>query len=124
MMGVYVGHALRSCRRKGVRRVVLAGQFAKLLKIACGHEQTNVSSSELDLTTLAEWLRREPRTSNLELLAKRANTARQVLEDSAADAAIVALVCGKARAFAETLVVGAELKVLLAGYGGEVLYFG
>jgi len=56
MMGDHFGHSLRACAFKGVRQVVVAGQFAKLLKIACGHEQTHVSSSELDLRMLAEWL--------------------------------------------------------------------
>jgi len=124
MMGDHVGHAVRACAKKGVRSVVVAGQFAKLLKIACGHEQTHVSSSELDLRTLAEWLNLEPRTLNLEPLAKRANTAREVLEASGNDPELIALVCAKARAFAEMLAPGVEIKVLLAGYHGEVLYFG
>ncbi len=124
MMGDYVGHALRSCLRKGVKRVVMAGQFAKLLKIACGHEQTHVGSSELDLRMLHDWLAADPATARLAPLAERANTARQVLEESERDPALVALVCGRAKAFAATVAPGLELKVLLAGYGGEVLYFG
>ncbi len=53
MMGDHVGYALRASARKGVREVILAGQFAKLLKIACGHEQTHASSSDLDLQMLS-----------------------------------------------------------------------
>ncbi|HEY6873815.1 MAG TPA: cobalt-precorrin-5B (C(1))-methyltransferase CbiD, partial [Geobacteraceae bacterium] len=124
MMGDHVGHALRACARKGVRSVVIAGQFAKLLKIACGHEQTHASSSELDLRMLAEWLSLEPRTSNLEPLAKRANTAREVLVTSGNDPELIGLVCGRVREFAEKLAPGVAMKVLLAGYRGEVLYFG
>jgi cobalt-precorrin-5B (C1)-methyltransferase len=124
MMGDHVGYALRACARKGVRGVVLAGQFAKLLKIACGHEQTHVSSSELDLRTLGEWLVLAPRTSHLAPLAQRANTAREILEASGHDPALTALVCARAKAFAESLAPGVEVKVLLAGYGGEVLYSG
>jgi cobalt-precorrin-5B (C1)-methyltransferase len=123
MMGDHVGHALRSCACKGVREVVLACQFAKLLKIACGHEQTHVSSSELDLTTLSEWLRLEPVTMSLEPLANSANTARQVLEESGNSDALISLVCEKARIFAKQLAPGINVKVLLAGYDCEVLYF-
>jgi cobalt-precorrin-5B (C1)-methyltransferase len=123
MMGDYVGHALRACRAKGVGEVILAGQFAKLLKIACGHEQTHVGSSELDLRSLAAWLEREPSLSHLAPLALRANTARQLLVESGDDPALMAMVCARARAFAEELAPGCGIKVLLAGYGGEVLYF-
>jgi cobalt-precorrin-5B (C1)-methyltransferase len=124
MMGDHVGHALRACADKGVKSVILAGQFAKLLKIACGHEQTHISSSDLDLRTLGDWLVLDPQTAPLVSLALRANTARQVLIESDADSRLLRLICDRAKAFAEGLAAGLEVKVLLAGYGGEVLYFG
>jgi len=123
MMGDHVGYALRSCLRKGVQEVILAGQFAKLLKIACGHEQTHVSSSELDLQSLAKWCSLEERTAPLALLARQANTARQVLEEAAHDADLIELVCRRAAAAAKKMASGLEVRVLLAGYNGEVLYF-
>ncbi len=123
MMGDHVGHALRACARKGVPRVVLAGQFAKLLKIACGHEQTHVSSSELDLRTLDEWTRLSPQSSVLSPLVASANTARELLETSGNEPGLMALVCGRAKAFAGMLAREAEVQVLLAGYDGRVLYF-
>lgn len=122
MMGDYVGHALRACTAKGVKQVILAGQFAKLLKIACGHEQTHVASSELDLSTLAHWLAHEPRTTHLEPLAQRANTARQVLEESDRNPALLALVVGKALTAAQTISPDLHAQVLLVGYNSEVLY--
>ncbi len=124
MMGDHVGHAMRTCAQKGVRSVVLAAQFAKLLKIACGHEQTHVSTSRLDLQILADWLKASPRTSHLASHVLQANTAREVLEASGKDAELVALACGKAREVAARMAPGTEVKVLLAGYGGEVLYYG
>jgi len=124
MMGDHVGYALSACAVKGVRNVVIAGQFAKLLKIACGHEQTHVSSSELDLRMLDEWIKLETRNSKLETLAERANTARQVLEQSGNDPLLIGLVCDRVRKFAEKLAPGVVMKVLLAGYHGEMLYFG
>ncbi|GLI38517.1 cobalt-precorrin-5B (C(1))-methyltransferase [Geobacter hydrogenophilus] len=124
MMGDHVGYALRACARKGVRHVVLAGQFAKLLKIACGHEQTHVSSSELDLQMLAEWLQKSGSRSPVPGPWSRYNTARQVLEESGHDRAIMELVCLRAREAAQRLAPSLDIKVLLAGYDSTVLYFG
>ena len=124
MMGDHAGYAIAACARKGVRRLVVAGQFAKLLKIACGHGQTHVSSSALDLKVLVAWLDLDPRASRLAPLAKQANTARHVLEASGNAPELISLVCGRVRSFAEGTAPGVEIKVLLAGYNGEVLYFG
>jgi len=123
MMGDHVGHALRAAARKEVSRVMLAGQFAKLLKIACGHEQTHVSSSELDLQLLAEWCSLEPRTSHLVPLVRQANTARQVLVDSGYDQELIGLVCARVLEAAGRMAPGVlRVGILLAGYDGQVLY--
>lgn len=124
MMGDHAGHALRACAGKGVREIVLAGQFAKLLKIACGQEQTHVSSSRLDLRTLAEWLEGSSRLARLAPRALRANTARELLESTGVNADLLSLVCGRAARFASELAPGCRVKVFLAGYAGEMLYFG
>jgi cobalt-precorrin-5B (C1)-methyltransferase len=122
MMGDHVAYALRASFRKGAQRTVLAGQFAKLLKIACGHEQTHVSSSLLDLRQLGEWCSQTPSLTQLAPLVLRANTARQVLEESANEPELIRLVCTRAREAAELMAAGLEVGVLLAGYSGEVLY--
>jgi cobalt-precorrin-5B (C1)-methyltransferase len=124
MMGDHVGFAVRTCVRKRVKSIVLAGQFAKLLKIACGHEQTHVSSSRLDLQTLADWLKCTQHVSRLTSHVLRATTAREILEASGRDQELISLVCGKAAEFAQQLAPGLKAKVFLAGYGGEVLYYG
>ncbi len=124
MMGDHVGHALRACSAKGVKHLILAAQFAKLLKIACGHEQTHVSSSGIDLHSLAEWLTGSPRTRHLVQFAAQATSAREVLEKSGNGELLVKLVSGKAADFAAGLARGATVQVFLAGYGGEVVYFG
>ncbi len=111
MMGDHVGYALCACKSKGVKKVVLAGQFAKLLKIACGHRQTHVSSSELDLQMLAKWCSLEPRTADLELSARQANTARQVLQDSGNEPALINLVCEKAKDSASEMAPGMTIEV-------------
>jgi cobalt-precorrin-5B (C1)-methyltransferase len=123
MMGDHVGYALTSCSRKGVTEVVLACQFAKLLKIACGHEQTHVASSELDLGELAGWLRSEPAVAHLETVALHANTARHLLEESGNDPELVELVALRAKGLGQKLAPNCKIKVLLAGYDGKVLYF-
>jgi cobalt-precorrin-5B (C1)-methyltransferase len=123
MMGDHVGYALRACARRHIPRVILAGQFAKLLKIACGHEQTHVSASQLDLQELQSWLRAEKFPLASIELAGRANTARHLLADCGAAPALSALVCGRAQSFAQSLAPEAEIQVFLAGYDGEVLYF-
>jgi len=123
MMGDHVGHALRACERKGIRNVVLAAQFAKLLKIACGHEQTHVSSSQLDLRQLREWLTASPYTSRFVTTAENANTAREVLEATGHAKTVISLVSNRASRFVAELAPHLRVKVLLAGYSGEVLYF-
>jgi cobalt-precorrin-5B (C1)-methyltransferase len=124
MMGDHVGYALRASARKGVKEIILAGQFAKLVKIACGHEQTHASSANLDLQTLLEWITASPHASHLASLIHGANTARQVLEASGNDPFLVKLVSDRVGRYAKTLAPKMKIKVLLAGYGGEVLYFG
>ncbi len=123
MMGDHVGHALRACESKGIRNVVLAAQFAKLLKIACGHEQTHVSSSQLDLHQLREWLTASPSTSRFVPSTENANTAREVLEATGHAKTIMSLVSNRASRFVAQLAPRLRVKVLLAGYTGEVLYF-
>jgi len=123
MMGDHVGYALRACERKGIRNVVLAAQFAKLLKIACGHEQTHVSSSQLDLCSLRDWLGASLRTSRFVPCVEKANTAREILEASGRSKELIALVGTRAVNFAAQVAPRLRVKVLLAGYTGEVLYF-
>jgi cobalt-precorrin-5B (C1)-methyltransferase len=124
MMGDHLGYALRACASKGVKNAVIAGQFAKLVKIACGHEQTHASSSELDLRMLQEWVAAAPHASHLAPLLSKAHTAREVLETSGTDSGLIALVCAKVAEFAGKLAPGLNTKVLLAGYDAKVLFFG
>jgi cobalt-precorrin-5B (C1)-methyltransferase len=122
MMGDHFGYSITSCHKKGVQQVVVAGQFAKLVKIACGHRQTHVSSSELDLAQLADWLRESPETARLERLAREANTARHLLEASDYDQALIELVCARVAKASAICAPGLKVRVFLAGYQGEMLY--
>jgi cobalt-precorrin-5B (C1)-methyltransferase len=122
MMGDHFGYSIRSCVRKGVAEVIVAGQFAKMVKIACGHEQTHVSSSELDLATVAGWLKETPRLAHLEKMAREANTARHLLEGSGYDQGLIELVCRKVAEASAAIAPTVSLQVFLAGYAGEMLY--
>jgi cobalt-precorrin-5B (C1)-methyltransferase len=124
MMGDHFGYTVRSCAAKAVPKIVVAGQFAKLVKIACGHDQTHVSSSELDLATVAQWLETLKETAHLAEPARKANTARQLLIDSGNDPGLIELVCKRVAAVAAGLAPGVSVTVLLAGYQGETLYCG
>ena len=124
MMGDHFGYSLMSSAKKGAQQVVLAGQFAKLVKIACGHQQTHVSSSELDLAKVAEWLRENPATAHLEQTARQANTARHLLEASGYNQALIEVVCRKVAEACAHTAPGLPVRVFLAGYQGETLYCG
>lgn len=123
MMGDHVGYALRACAQRHIPTIILAGQFAKLLKIACGHEQTHVSASALDLETLAGWLEAAGVPTAEVERCRNANTAREVVEGTADGARLSELVCTRAQQAAERLAPQATLKVFLAGYRSEMLYF-
>jgi cobalt-precorrin-5B (C1)-methyltransferase len=124
MMGDHVGYALCSCKAKEVKRVIIAAQFAKLLKIASGHKQTHVFSSELDLQSLRELLTAADPGSPFSDSCLTANTARQVLLDSGNDPDLVRIVCERAKESALMMAPGLEIEVMLAGYDSEILYFG
>jgi cobalt-precorrin-5B (C1)-methyltransferase len=124
MMGDHVGYALEACHRKGVPRVLLAAQFAKLVKIACGHPQTHVGSSRLDLDRLADWARVDGLDGGLTEEIECANTARQVYESLGGGHPLIGVVAGRALARLRQWAPGAAVIVLLIGYDGSVQRFG
>lgn len=123
MMGDHVGHAIRSGQRKEIRYLILAAPFDRVLKIACGHEQTHVPCSQVDLDRLRVWLGSSRATARFAVQTRQATTARQVLEATGGAPGVIALVATRAAHVLEQLVPSIRVKVLLAGYGGEVLYF-
>jgi cobalt-precorrin-5B (C1)-methyltransferase len=78
MMGDHVAHSLKACAGCGFMHPVVACQFAKLLKIACGHANTHAAASELDLAQLLEWARSASLPENLVETISKANTAREI----------------------------------------------
>ena len=116
MMGDHVGYALQACHRKGVAQAVVAAQFAKCLKIACGHPQTHVSASRLDLAQLAEWGRQSGLDGAFADRLEWANTARGAWLELGPDHPLVRAVVERALAVLRGWAPGTALGLLLVGY--------
>jgi cobalt-precorrin-5B (C1)-methyltransferase len=79
-MGDFVGYAIRQCRIKQVRNVVIAGFIGKLTKIAMGVKQTHVKGSRVDMVFMANLARDCGCSANILSKIMYANTARHVQE--------------------------------------------
>jgi cobalt-precorrin-5B (C1)-methyltransferase len=119
MMGDHVGYALEACHRKGVPAVVLAVQFAKLVKIACGHPQTHVSASRLDLEELGRWGATAGLDGDAVKKIECANTAREVYETLGPDHPLIAMVADHALERGRQWAPGVAVTIFLAGYGNR-----
>lgn len=118
MMGDHVGYALEACHRRGFPRILLAAQFAKLVKIACGHPQTHVHSSSMDLQQLARWGRRLGLDDAASKQIECANTAREVFVSHPDAAILIAEVARQALEQMGLRAPGAQLEILLVDYAG------
>nr|WP_281383012.1 cobalt-precorrin-5B (C(1))-methyltransferase CbiD [Dissulfurirhabdus thermomarina] len=76
-MGDYLGYAVAEAARRPFRRVVLAAQWAKMMKCAMGWEQTHVRHGALAAGAALEFLRGLAPGAGT-ALPRRANTAREV----------------------------------------------
>ncbi len=121
MMGDHVAYALQACLKRGFNQPIIACQFAKLLKIACGYENTHAAASELDLAVLHDWA--ETAKVPIEKLAiiSRANTAREIAVATGFDKALMGLVAGRARKAAAVHAPGILVRSLLCRYDGAVV---
>lgn len=123
MMGDHVAYALQASARRGFMRPVIACQFAKLLKIACGHPNTHASASELDLAALRGWGEEAGLSSELLGVINRANTAREIAISTGFDSGLMELVTSRARQAAALHAPGIAVQPLLCGYNGKVVEF-
>ena len=124
MMGDHVAHALRSCARRGFIRPFVACQFAKLLKIACGHENTHAAASELDLSRLLEWAGETGLPKAVTATIAPANTAREIVIASGFDHSLLDMVCNRAAKAVERLASDLKPRFLVADYNGAIAYHG
>ena len=98
-MGDMAGALLKAVRRQsGVRRLVLAGGFAKMSKLALGRPDLHSRAGGVDFARLARWCRgagADARTADAVAAAPNAMAALQVADG--AGIALADLVCARAR---------------------------
>jgi cobalt-precorrin-5B (C1)-methyltransferase len=119
LMGDHVGHLAAACARRGVAELVVAAQFAKLAKIACGHPQTHAAVATLDLATLTGWAREGGLDAALIERLEWAHTARELYLELGPRHPLVALVAARVIDRLQDWAPGVRCGVLLAGYAGE-----
>ena len=122
MMGDHVAYALRACQQRGFDRPMLACQFAKLLKIACGYENTHAAASELDLATLRKWAEGQGLPRQILDLVANANTAREIIIASAFDPVLLELVCRHAHQAVHGHAPDIVPSFLVADYSGNIVF--
>jgi cobalt-precorrin-5B (C1)-methyltransferase len=121
MMGDHVAYALKACAARGFMKPIIACQFAKLLKIACGYENTHAAASELDLSVLREWAEAAHVPPENITVISHANTAREIAVATGFDKELMALVAARARRAAAVHAPGVRMHPLLCGYDGTVV---
>jgi cobalt-precorrin-5B (C1)-methyltransferase len=121
MMGDHVAYALQACAKRGFNQPILACQFAKLLKIACGYENTHAAASELDLAVLFKWAEAVPVSTEFLAIISNANTAREIAVATGFDRALMELVANRATEAAAAHAPGVRAHPLLCGYDGTVV---
>jgi cobalt-precorrin-5B (C1)-methyltransferase len=103
-MGDFAGGMLKYLRRHPVRRVTIAGGFAKIAKLAAGHGDLHSGRSQVDNRRLTEALATLGATDAAVAAARRANTANEVLAIARdAGLALADRVAAQARAVARAL---------------------
>jgi cobalt-precorrin-5B (C1)-methyltransferase len=120
MMGDHVAYALQACLKRGFNQPVIACQFAKLLKIACGYENTHAAASELDLAVLHGWAEVAHISPEFLEIIEHANTAREIAVATGFDRALMELVSDRAKQSAAVHATGVLAHPLLCGYDGTV----
>jgi len=83
-MGDFVGITLRHCARRGLERALIVGMIGKLSKMAGGKMQTHAAGSEVSMDLLADLAAGIGADPALVAEIRAANTARHVLELTAA----------------------------------------
>ncbi len=78
-MGDFAGGMLKYLRRHPVKRVTIAGGFAKIAKLAAGHGDLHSGRSRIDTALLAETLATLGASADQVTAARQANTANEVL---------------------------------------------
>jgi len=120
MMGDHVGFTLEAAHTRGVPSLIVAAQFAKLVKIACGHRQTHVRQSQLDLRQLAGLAVESGLDGSLGKRLELANTARELWDELGAEHPFTRRVMQQALLQLQQWAPGVTVGILLADYHGAV----
>jgi cobalt-precorrin-5B (C1)-methyltransferase len=120
-MGDHVAYALQACVRRGFLRPIIACQFAKLLKIACGYQNTHAAASELDLAVLSDWAKAADVGPEYLEIISHANTAREIAVATGFNRQLMKLVADRMIAAATVHAPGIQALPLLCGYDGTVI---
>jgi cobalt-precorrin-5B (C1)-methyltransferase len=121
MMGDHIAYALQACQSRGFNQPVIACQFAKLLKIACGHVNTHAAASELDLAQLLAWAQASSLPASILESISSANTAREIAITCSFDPEMLDLVFQHARLAAGMHAPGIFPQFLVADYSGNCI---
>jgi cobalt-precorrin-5B (C1)-methyltransferase len=121
MMGDHVEHALTACHRRGIPAIILAAQFAKLVKIGCGYPHTHAGRSQLDLRRLGSWVRGCGLDEGLAKQIECAHTAREAFE-MGNSSLLAEIVAGEALTQMRNRAPGAKVGVLLVGYEADITW--
>lgn len=122
MMGDHVAHAMRAAAEHGFTQPVIACQYAKLVKIACGHENTHAAASEMDLDRLHEWAVAESLPQEQLDIIAGANTAREIAVATDFDPKLTSLTAAKGYQALRTHSAAIEPLFLVADYNGAVFH--
>lgn len=121
MMGDHVAFALKISLISGYKKPIIACQFAKMLKIACGYENTHAAASALDLAVLYEWAESAKLSPTKLAVISEANTAREIAVTTGFDEQLMNLVADRARLAAAGHSAGIQMQPLLCGYDNSVV---
>jgi cobalt-precorrin-5B (C1)-methyltransferase len=122
MMGDHIAYALQACQLRGFDQPIIACQFAKLLKIACGHENTHAAASELDIEKLLSWGQAGGLSDLTLATISSANTAREIAIASSFDPLLLELVFGHARSAVSKHAPHITTQFLVADYSGNCIF--
>ncbi len=111
-MGDFVGGMLKYLRRHPVRRVTIAGGFAKMTKLGQGLLDLHSGKGQVDRAWLANLLREANAPADLVERCREANSALQVLQEAERrGVAVGALVARAARKTAQDVLEGSEIEI-------------
>jgi cobalt-precorrin-5B (C1)-methyltransferase len=122
MMGDHIAYALHACQVREFNQPIITCQFAKLLKIACGHVNTHAAASELDLEQLLAWGQNGGLSDLTLATISAANTAREIAIASRFDPALLELVFQHARCSVLKHAPDISTQFLVADYSGNCIF--